>query len=270
MNLLEIASRVRYDARTKKVAVTDVFRACGCEPSQARRLLGRTLHAFPELAQHVTTVKFPGRGRPARAAALPVLAKVLVLCPSSRAAAPWKLHAADVLCRALGGDEALADEVRAQAGAVSDTSLEDLRACPSPRGWTSLGRMEFSTVASPGPRGGLVYLSGSPEVAFVKVGSSTVGAAALESRYRTYYGRRSWLLSWKSLDRRADERALLRALAHHSAGLELLRPEALPEAVALLDSMLPRSSASAPAGVVAASVDARSLRRLARAFRAGT
>lgn len=235
----QILQRIRFDNDSKRGSVLDVIQlVTGCIQNVASQSFERICLQFPDL-NNLVHFKFPGRGqRPTKVAPLPVLVKIIMLCPG-KTALKWRMHAAEVLCRALGGDESLAREIETQARVVSGTLTENLRACPDPNGWTPLKDMDFSVEAEDDSTEGIVYLAGAPEFGYVKVGSWAGDDATLLSRYRTYYGPHAWVKTWQSEDRRRDEAAVLFALKTHSAGGELIKAEAAAEAARLLDANLP-------------------------------
>lgn len=232
----EILKRIRYDPETKRGSVLDVVQlVTGCDQAHMSRTLTSILERFPDLNSLMPIHKFPGRGqRDTPVAPLPVLVKVIMLCPG-KTALKWRLNAAEVLCRALGGDSSLCAEIQEQGRLVAGTLTAEM----AQGEWTSLQQMDFSVEESDEDPAGLVYLAGSPQFGLVKVGSWAGEEAALLSRYRTYYGPQAWVRTWRSEDRRRDEAAALFALKEHSAGGELIEAAAAEKAAQLLTANLP-------------------------------
>ena len=236
------ASRLSLDAVRRSVRSADGFFSLidaimitrGGSRGAAQQCLQRLLadDYLRHIVPHIQQRAIGGRGRPTPVVPLPVLVKAITLLPG-RTALKWRLNAADVMCRALGGDEALREEIEAQRQ-VANT--EHLRVCPDAQGWTPLQQLDFG-IEEDGDESpaGLVYLAGSPEVSLVKVGSWSGDVGQLLSRYRMYYGPGTWVRAWQSEDRRRDETAVLKALRAHSAGGELIWAAAERNAARLID-----------------------------------
>ena len=236
----QILERIRFDADTQRGSVLDVVQlVTGCGPTHTTRTLQTLLDNYPDVQLSVADHKFSGRGqRMTPVAPLPVLVKLIMILPG-KTAVKWRLNAAEVLCRALGGDPILLEEIEAQKRAVGGTVLEHLATCPDPEGWTPLANMDFSPEEEDADPSGLVYLAGTPEFALVKVGSWGGDEPALLARYRTYYGANAWVRAWRSEDRRRDEAAALFALKEHSAGGELIVATAAEAAAHMIHANLP-------------------------------
>ena len=235
----QILARIRYDTDSQRGSVLDVVQlVTGCGQTHTTETLKSITDKFSDV-QRMEEFKFPGRGqRPTPVAPLPVLVKIIMLCPG-KTARKWRMHAAEVLCRALGGEQSLCAEIEAQKDAVVGSLLENLRECPDPEGWKPLQQLDFGLEEDDSTPEGLVYLAGAPEFALVKVGSWGGDEASLLSRYRTYYGPHAWVQAWQSQDRRRDEAAALFALKEHSAGGELIVSGAADEAARLIHANLP-------------------------------
>ncbi len=154
-------------------------------------------------------------------------------------AAKWKLNAAEVLCRALGGDVTLCSEIASRLANDNDDRLA-MRTAPE-GGWTPLDDMDFAIEYNEDPESGVVYVAGAPEVPMIKVGSWTGTEAALLSRYKTYYGSHTWVRAFASDNCRRDERAALLALSSHHLSGELFRAEAEAEAVRIIQRITQHS-----------------------------
>ena len=125
----EILQKIRYDPSTKKGSVYDVIRlVTGCETKHAGQTLSSITDKFPEVTKNFGDFQFPGRGqRPTPVAFLKDLIEIAWLCPGKHAK-EFRRTGAVTLCRALGGDLSLVDEIRARHGEVSETEQEALLA----------------------------------------------------------------------------------------------------------------------------------------------
>ena len=104
---------IRYDRLTKKGSVLDVVRlVTGCANDHASRNFAAIVEKFPDVYQKVADFKFPGQGqRPTPVAHLSTLIEIAWLCPGKRAK-EFRRTGAVTMCRALGGDLSLVDEIR--------------------------------------------------------------------------------------------------------------------------------------------------------------
>lgn len=126
----EITQSVRYDPLTKRASVYDVIRLImGCDAKQASNMFHRLQDRYPELSTIPTTyMQFPGRGqRRIPVAHIKELIEIAWLCPGKHAL-EFRQNGAATLCRVLGGDPALVDEIRARWGTVSGDAQEALLA----------------------------------------------------------------------------------------------------------------------------------------------
>ncbi len=108
----DVRRAIRFDPLTKKGSVIDVIQlVTGHDAKQASNTFANLQVTFPDVSQMVGHFKFPGRGqRPTPVAHLKDLIEIAWLCPG-RNAAEFRRTGAVTLCRALGGDPALVDEV---------------------------------------------------------------------------------------------------------------------------------------------------------------
>lgn len=125
----EILRKIRFDPLTKKGSVLDVIQlVTGCQQKNATRTFDSISEKFPDVLQKVKDFKFPGQGqRPTPVAYLKDLIEIAWLCPG-RSAKEFRRTGAVTLCRALGGDLSLVDEIRARHGDVSADEQEALLA----------------------------------------------------------------------------------------------------------------------------------------------
>ena len=115
----QILARIRYDTDSQRGSVLDVVQlVTGCAQANASRDLQRILEVHPDLRPKMKDLKFNGRGqRPTPVAPLPVLIEIAWLCPGRHAQA-FRRTGARTLCRALGGDLSLIDEIKARKAKV--------------------------------------------------------------------------------------------------------------------------------------------------------
>ena len=118
----QILARIRYDTDSQRGSVLDVVQlVTGCAQANASRDLQRILEVHPDLRPKMKDLKFNGRGqRPTPVAPLPVLIEIAWLCPGRHAQA-FRRTGARTLCRALGGDLSLVDEIKARHEEVAGT-----------------------------------------------------------------------------------------------------------------------------------------------------
>lgn len=233
-----IVEHIRYDPMRHMGSVYDTISlVTGCLPRHAKRHLdhmaatlercgvmrGVQLHHFPGPGQRLTPV-----------APIHVLVTIMVLLPGRRTVSRWKVNAAEVMCRAFGGDAALCREVAERSAAQTNRAL-------IPPLSTALGDMKFGIVRAPDLEAGYVYVCGSPLLRGVKMGTWRGGFEALVRRYRTYYGPDVWIATWWSARCRDSEQGLLAYLRAQCVGGELFYTDAVPHAEAWLDAAHARS-----------------------------
>ena len=108
-----------------RVSVYDLIAAVkGCSDDTARKDFARIRKDHPEVTKDFPNFKFGGQGQ----REIPITdargVVVLVNLISGKVAAAFRLKAADIVVRALGGDETLVDEIRRNA-AVQGTLPDD-------------------------------------------------------------------------------------------------------------------------------------------------
>lgn len=237
ITVTDVLAQIRFDRETKLGSVLDVIQmVTGCEPKHTTQALNRILESYPDLTIRRSgsfhTFKFSGRGqRDTPVASIPDLVNLILQLPGKNAG-KWRSHAAEVLCRAFGGDPQLVKEIEARQNAPKDSITASL----ADGAWTPLDQMDFSPeYPDDGPNEGVVYIAGSPDITFIKVGMWTGRFPALFSRYKMVYGRSTWVRTWKSSDVREDEKRVLFALSVFSRGGELIDVTAYDFAVKLLN-----------------------------------
>ncbi len=125
----EIRRSIRFDPLTKRGSVLDVVQlVTGCDQRNASRNLQRVLDNHPAILPQLIDLKFPGyKQKPTKAALIKDLVEIAWLCPG-KYAAEFRQSGAVMLCRALGGDPALVEEIRARRGTVAVEAQEALLA----------------------------------------------------------------------------------------------------------------------------------------------
>lgn len=238
-----ISRRIRFDPTKNMGSVYDtICLVTGCLSRHAKRHLDHIASTLERcgLVQDIQLHQFPGPGqRLTPVAPVHTLVTIIMLLPSGVTASKWKVNAAEVMCRAFGGDAALCREVLA----VRPESVESLLTPPSP---TALPDMDFEVVArDPDLESGYVYMCGSPLLDGIKVGTWRGAFVGLTRRYRTYYGPNVWVAAWWSPRCRTSELALFAALGSRwGLGGELFRKDAVPRVEAWLDATHTRCCAS--------------------------
>lgn len=122
LTVAEVLHRIRFDSLAKKGSVLDTIQlVTGCGQSHACHTFRSITDSFPEVMKKIDNLKFPGRGqKPTPCAHVNVLMEIAFLCPG-RHAKQFRTQSAVTLCRALGGDLTLVDEVMQRHAEVSGT-----------------------------------------------------------------------------------------------------------------------------------------------------
>ena len=227
----QVLEKIRFDRESKRGSVLDVVQlVTKCSPGHASQAFQRLCERHADIHTAREDHKFLGQGqRPTPVASLPDLVKLIMLLPG-KGASNWRRNAAEVLCRALGGDPELINEIETQRVSADGTIVAEM----AQGNWTPLSDMDFSSDDADDDPSGLVYLAGSPDFSFVKVGSWSGTVPDLFSRYKMYYGSRTWVKAWESDDRRAHESAVLFALKGFSVGGELHSRECIDHATHII------------------------------------
>jgi hypothetical protein len=231
-----VKKSIRYHEESRRWSIIDVISLLtGKNANDSARvykdmLKTGTLQAIKSGV--ITKYQFPGRGqRDTPVAPASVMVEFVMLIPGNTTL-KWRLNAVQVLCRALGGDLSLVKEIEERHNAEKNAFVTEM----SSGIWTPLDQMDFSIEPQDNcPKEGVLYIAGSPDVAFLKVGMWTGTYPALLSRYKTVYGRGTWVRRWESSDVREDEKKVLFALSMFSRGGELIDLTAYDFAVKLLN-----------------------------------
>lgn len=125
----EILRKIRFDPLTKKGSVYDVIQlVTGCGKKDITHVFQSIHSSFPDVLVWTQKFKFPGQGqRLTPVAYLKDLIEIAWLCPG-RNAKEFRRTGAVTMCRALGGDLSLVEEIKARHGEVSETEQSALLA----------------------------------------------------------------------------------------------------------------------------------------------
>ena len=121
----EVLDRIRFDEASRRGSVIDVVAlVTGKDFRHASNAWNELSRSFPEVSQKVGHLRFPGRGqRDTPVAPVSTLVEVAWLCPG-RAAKEFRRQGAVTLCRALGGDLSLVEEIEQRHGEVAGTETQ--------------------------------------------------------------------------------------------------------------------------------------------------
>jgi len=126
----QLLEKIRYDPGTKKGSVLDVVHiVTNREKKHASTTLKSILDKYPDISENITYFKFEGyKQRPTKVADVATLMEIAWLCPGKHA---MKFRAAGAvnLCRALGGDLSLADEIQQRRNEITEEEQAALLAC---------------------------------------------------------------------------------------------------------------------------------------------
>lgn len=125
----QILGKIRYDPLSKKGSVLDVIQlVTGCGQKHTSRELARILDMYPDVRPKLMDMKFEGyKQKPTKAAHLATLIEIAWLCPGKHAK-EFRRTGAVTLCRALGGDLSLIDEIRQRRIEVTEGEQDALLA----------------------------------------------------------------------------------------------------------------------------------------------
>lgn len=122
LTVSDVLQRIRFDPLTKKGSVYDVIQlVTGCAQSVVSRNLQSITSNFPDVQHKMINLKFPGRGqKPTPCAHVDTLVEIAWLCPGKRAK-DFRRQGAVTLCRALGGDVSLIEEIKVRHAEIAGT-----------------------------------------------------------------------------------------------------------------------------------------------------
>lgn len=116
----EILKKIRYDPETKMGSVLDVVQLVTGQRNGSQ-LFQRITEQYPDVISRCDDFKFPGQGqRPTPVAHVNTLVEIAWLCPGQNAK-EFRRTGAVTLCRALGGDLSLVDDIRRRHAEVAGT-----------------------------------------------------------------------------------------------------------------------------------------------------
>jgi hypothetical protein len=122
MDLANITAAIRVDLASRKGSVLDVIRLVNPEiPSnQASSTLKRLATDLPDLASSCCQLRINGKGKPTPCADAKTLVEVVWSLPG-KAARAFRRKSAIAVCRVLGGDLTLVDEIEGRYRALQAT-----------------------------------------------------------------------------------------------------------------------------------------------------
>jgi hypothetical protein len=123
----DILRRIRWDPLTQKGSVLDTVQlVTSCGQGNATKVYQRLLDQHPFILPKCQNLKFEGKGqRPTPVASTATLVEIAWLCPG-RAAKEFRRQGAVTLCRALGGDLSLVEEIKARHAEIDAEDQEAL------------------------------------------------------------------------------------------------------------------------------------------------
>ena len=120
----DLIKSIRVDQATQKGSVYDVIcMVAKTTRSYAVRVLSRLQESHPENMTKCHTLKIDGKGRATPVADAATLVEIAWLCPG-HAAAAFRRKGAESVCRMLGGDLSLVDEIQRRHAQVAGTAEE--------------------------------------------------------------------------------------------------------------------------------------------------
>ena len=116
----QVLEKIRFDRESKRGSVLDVVQlVTKCSQDNASKVFQRLSEHHPDLRASRMDFKFPGQGqRPTPVANVVTLCEIAWLLPGLNAAI-FRKEGAATLCRALGGDLTLIDEIKARHGEIA-------------------------------------------------------------------------------------------------------------------------------------------------------
>ena len=121
---MDLTKGIRVDQGTQKGSVYDVIQLVGkTSQSYAVRVLSRLYDSYPELMPKSYRLRINGKGQLTPVADARTLVEVAWLCPG-RAATEFRRKGAESVCRLLGGDLSLVDEVQHRHAQVAGSAEE--------------------------------------------------------------------------------------------------------------------------------------------------
>ncbi len=116
---------IRVDQVTQQGSVYDVIGVVTDNDHRyCARIFSRTVKQYPELLTKCPPLRINGKGRPTPVADAATLVEIAWLCPG-RAAVEFRRKGAESVCRMLGGDMSLVDEIQRRHAQVAGTAEEE-------------------------------------------------------------------------------------------------------------------------------------------------
>ncbi len=120
-----LTNGIRVDQATQKGSVYDVIHVVSGRPANyASQAFSRLEKAHPELTPKWCRLKIDGKGHVTPVADAATLVEVAWLLPG-KAAEAFKRKGAESVCRILGGDMSLVDEIQRRHAQVAGTAEEE-------------------------------------------------------------------------------------------------------------------------------------------------
>lgn len=238
ITLLSDGPTIRIDKATNKGSVYDVVMAVsGCGQAWVTKTFTRLCRQYPEFGAHggkIQRTRINGRGKMTPVASGLTLIEIAYVLPGKTATA-FRRSSAAMVCRMLGGDLSIIDEVEKRHAYIAASSegafLSGLQEQQSSKIsarsllWDESKFDQLAELVAKKDVRGFVYLVTSPDVNMVKIGSWRGSIPELRSRYVTYYGQDLQMWAFESEDCISAERACHQALAQYRISNELFRPE---------------------------------------------
>ena len=121
----DLTQGIRVDQATQKGSVYDVIQlVTQGNPSYSARVLARVCEQHIDLHPKWMKLKINGKGRETPVADAATLVEIAWLCPG-KAAMTFRRNSAESVCRMLGGDLSLVDEIQHRHAQIASTAEED-------------------------------------------------------------------------------------------------------------------------------------------------
>ena len=134
LQLANLTDGIRVDQATQKGSVYDVIQlVLSCTSRNTFQTFNRLLSQFPQLHAGCMKLRINGKGRVTPVADAPTLIEVAWLLPG-KTATEFRRKGAESVCRLLGGDLSLVDEVQRRHAQVAGTAEEGFLLAASGQG----------------------------------------------------------------------------------------------------------------------------------------
>ena len=122
---VNLTDGIMVDQATQKGSVYDVIHVVtDGNPAYSARVLSRIQTQNPELHPKWVKLRINGKGRPTPVADAATLVEIAWLCPG-KAAVQFRRKGAESVCRMLGGDMTLVDEIQHRHEQIAGTAQEE-------------------------------------------------------------------------------------------------------------------------------------------------